>query len=177
MKVIKRDQREEIKCTVNGALMLGEASPRLLLSDFLRDQLSMTGVHVGCEHGVCGACTVLIKGKPVRSCLMFAVQVEGAEIDTVEGLSANENTLSELQQAFRRHHALQCGFCTSGILISAQHLLDTEQNLSESRVRDVLSGHICRCTGYQGIIDAVMEVSKSLTAKQSNTDSMEIDKV
>ena len=145
--------------------MCGEATPRTLLSDFLRDQMSMTGVHVGCEHGVCGACTIQLNGKPVRSCLIFAVQVDGANITTVEGLSADSNALSDLQKAFQRHHALQCGFCTPGILISAQRLLETEADLTEARIRDVLSGHLCRCTGYQGIVDAVLEVSHTSSKK------------
>ena len=136
----------------------GYAEPRTLLSDFLRHELKLFGTHVGCEHGVCGACTVNIDGRAVRSCLRFAVQADGAEIGTVEGL-AKDGALSPLQEAFRRRHALQCGFCTPGILISATQFLETNPDPTEAEVRDMLSGHICRCTGYEGMVRAILDVA------------------
>ena len=129
----------------------------MLLADFLRREIGLTGTHVGCEHGVCGACTVRIAGKATRSCLVFAAQADGLAVETVEGL-ATAGALNELQVAFRRHHALQCGFCTPGILMSLSQLIDEEPEADEPRVRDVLSGHLCRCTGYHGIIAAALEV-------------------
>lgn len=149
--------RHRVVVTLNGRRAEGDAEPRLLLSDFLRHELGATGVHVGCEHGVCGACTVRIDGEPARACLVLAVQVDGAAIETVEGLSRGE-TLSELQTAFRRHHALQCGYCTPGILISMDHLIEHEPAPDEARIREVLGGHLCRCTGYAAIVDAVLDV-------------------
>jgi 2-furoyl-CoA dehydrogenase 2Fe-2S iron sulfur subunit len=140
-----------IELTVNGVRRRGECEPRMLLSDFLRHELGLTGTHVGCEHGVCGACTVLLDGRSVRSCLTFAVQVDGAEIVTVEGLE-----WGRLQEAFRRHHALQCGFCTPGILAAATDLLARGVPQRE-QVVEMLGGHICRCTGYHPIVDAIME--------------------
>ncbi|HEY4746140.1 MAG TPA: (2Fe-2S)-binding protein, partial [Steroidobacteraceae bacterium] len=135
--------------------------PRKLLSDVLREDLGLTGTHVGCEHGVCGACTILVAGRAVRSCTRYAVQMEGAEVTTVEGL-ADAGTLNVLQQAFARHHALQCGFCTAGILLSATHFLAKNGAPSEAEVRDMLSGHICRCTGYAGIVAAIMDAAGTL---------------
>jgi carbon-monoxide dehydrogenase small subunit len=129
-----------------------------LLADFLRHSLKLTGTHVGCEHGVCGACTVLVDGAAVRSCLMFAVQADGAEVVSIEGL-AQDGKLSVLQEAFRRHHALQCGFCTPGMLITAHALLRSEPDATEERIREVLSGNLCRCTGYVPIIHAVMDAA------------------
>jgi len=128
--------------------------PRLLLSDFLRQDLGLTGTHVGCEHGVCGACTVLLDGEAVRSCLMLAVQADGHEVATVEGLGSVED-LHPLQAAFRQAHALQCGFCTPGILMTLVPFLDEHPNPAESEIREALSGNLCRCTGYQNIVDAV----------------------
>jgi aerobic-type carbon monoxide dehydrogenase small subunit (CoxS/CutS family) len=143
-----------IELTVNGVRRRGEAEPRLLLSDFLRHELGLTGTHVGCEHGVCGACTVLLGGVSVRSCLTLAVQAEGAEVTTVEGLE-----WGPLQEAFRRHHALQCGFCTPGILIAATDLLGRGSPPSREEIVDMLSGQLCRCTGYEPIVDAIQEVA------------------
>jgi 2-furoyl-CoA dehydrogenase 2Fe-2S iron sulfur subunit len=160
MRVCKQNDLHKIELAVNGKSVSARAEPRMLLSDFLRDKLGFTGTHVGCEHGVCGACTVLVNGKSARSCLMLAVQVQGCDIQTVEGFSEGSDSLSDIQAAFRRHHALQCGFCTPGILISVSQLLETETSPSEKRIRDVLSGHLCRCTGYRGIIDAVLEVAQ-----------------
>jgi aerobic-type carbon monoxide dehydrogenase small subunit (CoxS/CutS family) len=142
-----------IELTVNGVVRRGECEPRMLLSDFLRHELGLTGTHVGCEHGVCGACTVLLDGRSVRSCLTLAVQADGAEIVTVEGLE-----WGALQEAFRRHHALQCGFCTPGILAAATDLLKRGRP-KRQEVVDMLGGHICRCTGYEPIVDAIMDAA------------------
>ena len=155
---IEPGTRHRVAVTVNGRRHAGFAESRTLLSDFLRHELKLFGTHVGCEHGVCGACTVNIDGRAVRSCLRFAVQVDGAEIGTVEGL-AHGGALSPLQEAFRRRHALQCGFCTPGILISATQFLETNPNPTEDEVRDMLSGHICRCTGYEGMVRAILDVA------------------
>ena len=155
---VKPGTKHRVTVTVNGRPYSGFAEPRTLLSDFLRHELKLFGTHVGCEHGVCGACTVNIDGRAVRSCLRFAVQADGAEIGTVEGL-ATGRALSPLQEAFRRRHALQCGFCTPGILISATQFLETNPNPTEEEVRDMLSGHICRCTGYEGMVRAILDVA------------------
>jgi aerobic-type carbon monoxide dehydrogenase small subunit (CoxS/CutS family) len=144
----------QIKLTVNGIERRGSADPRKLLVDFLREDLGLTGTHVGCEHGICGACTILLNGEAVRSCLMFAVQAEGAEIRTVEGLSEG-NQLHPIQQAFREHYGLQCGFCTPGFLMTACDLLREGQDLSEEEIRVALSGNLCRCTGYQSIVESI----------------------
>jgi 2-furoyl-CoA dehydrogenase 2Fe-2S iron sulfur subunit len=154
-------QRHAVSFTLNGRMVEGEAEPRMLLTDFLRHELQVFGVHVGCEHGVCGACTILVAGRAVRSCTRYAVQMEGAQVTTVEGL-ADVGTLNVLQQAFARHHALQCGFCTAGILLSATHFLAKNGTPSEAEVRDMLSGHICRCTGYAGIVAAIMDAAATL---------------
>jgi 2-furoyl-CoA dehydrogenase 2Fe-2S iron sulfur subunit len=142
-----------IEVRVNGRLRRGEAEPRLLLSDFLRHELGLTGTHVGCEHGVCGACTVELDGLAVRSCLTLAVQADGCEIRTVEGLE-----WGRLQEAFRRHHALQCGFCTPGILMAATDLL-ARGPVTREQVVDLLGGHLCRCTGYEPIVSAILEAA------------------
>lgn len=155
---VKPGARHRVAVTVNGRPRAGFAESRTLLSDFLRHELKLFGTHVGCEHGVCGACTVAIDGRAVRSCLRLAVQVDGAEIGTVEGL-AEGGALTPLQEAFRRRHALQCGFCTAGILISATQFLETNPDPTEDEVRDMLSGHICRCTGYEGIVRAILDVA------------------
>jgi len=143
-----------ITVTVNGVKHTADVEPRLLLADFIRENLDLTGTHVGCEHGICGACTILMNGDSVRSCLTFAVQVDGAEIETVESLGDAEN-LNPLQQAFRDHHALQCGFCTPGMLMTATDMLRKYSLETDEEIRDGLSGNICRCTGYQHIVDAV----------------------
>jgi len=148
----------EIAVMVNGRLHREAVEPRLLLSDFLRGRLGLTGTHVGCEHGVCGACTVRFDGAAARSCLLLAVQADGAEIVTVEGLAGN-GVLTPLQAAFRSHHALQCGFCTPGILIAAEELLSRGTPTSREEIVDLLSGHLCRCTGYTSIVDAIAEVA------------------
>ena len=147
--------------TVNGAAMQVTAEPRRTLADVLRDQCRLTGTHLGCEHGVCGACTVIVDGAPIRSCLMFAVQASGADIRTVEGL-ADGDTLSVLQQAFWDHHGLQCGFCTPGFLMLATWLLQQPGTIDAARLREVLSSNLCRCTGYTNIIKAVTAAAKEL---------------
>ena len=150
--------KHDIKCTVNGAAVAQIVEPRLTLADFLRHVMQLTGTHVGCEHGVCGACTVIVDGKAVRSCLMFAVQADGKAIETVEGLSEGDD-LSPLQSAMHKHHALQCGFCTPGILMTAHAFLKAEPEPSIERVREIISGNICRCTGYVNIVEAILEAS------------------
>jgi aerobic-type carbon monoxide dehydrogenase small subunit (CoxS/CutS family) len=152
---------------VNGRLQTGVARVRTLLSDFLRHSLGFTGVHVGCEHGVCGACTVLLDDVPVRSCLMFAVQVGDAEITTIEALS-NGTKLHPVQEAFRRNHGLQCGFCTPGMVLTALDLLRRDPQPGEAQVREALSGNLCRCTGYEGIIAAVLEAATDMQAANQN---------
>lgn len=143
-----------IRVRVNGEEHEREVEPRLLLSDFLRHELGLTGTHVGCEHGVCGACTMLVDGEPVRSCLLFAVQADGRELTTVEGL-ADDGDLHPVQRAFQDAHGLQCGFCTPGILMTVVAFLREQPTPSREQVRDVISGHLCRCTGYQNIVEAV----------------------
>jgi aerobic-type carbon monoxide dehydrogenase small subunit (CoxS/CutS family) len=148
----------DVELTVNGRRVRESVEPRLLLSDFLRHRLGSTGTHVGCEHGVCGACTVQLDGVAVRSCLLLAVQADGAEIRTVEDL-ADGGALTPLQEAFRRHHALQCGFCTPGILMAADELL-ARGTPTRDQIVDLLSGHLCRCTGYAPIVDAIEEAAR-----------------
>ena len=148
----------DIEVTVNGRRHREAVEPRLLLTDFLRGRLGLTGTHVGCEHGVCGACTVRLDGVAVRGCLVFAVQAHGSEIVTVEGLAAGDG-LTPLQEAFRRHHALQCGFCTPGILIAATDFLERTADPTKQEIRELLSGQLCRCTGYAPIVDAIHEVA------------------
>ena len=164
----KEIQREMVGFKLNGKPRKGYVEPRLLLSDFLRHELGTLSVHVGCEHGVCGACTIKVDGKTVRSCLMFAYQANGTEIETVEGI-ATAGQLSDLQLAFKKHHALQCGFCTPGFLMAANELLQNNPSPSELEVREGLSGNLCRCTGYVGIVAAVLEVAQlRLMAKGAN---------
>ena len=145
-----------IQFEVNGKVVSIAVEPRMTLADCLRHELGLTGTHVGCEHGVCGACTVLVNGDAVRSCLMLAVQAEGSKVVTVEGLS-NDQELTALQTSFRKHHALQCGFCTPGMITTAHALLTEEPDCDADRVREVLSGNICRCTGYISIVEAVLD--------------------
>ena len=149
----------EIELTVNGRSVRETVEPRLLLTDFLRHRLGLTGTHVGCEHGVCGACTVLLDGVSVRACCVLAVQADGGSVETVESLAGN-GPLTALQESFRRHHALQCGFCTPGILMAATDLLSRGSPTREQIV-DLLSGHLCRCTGYAPIVDAIEEAARA----------------
>jgi aerobic-type carbon monoxide dehydrogenase small subunit (CoxS/CutS family) len=156
-----------IALTVNGQPVDVSIEPRLTLATLLRRHLRLTGTHLGCEHGVCGACTVIVDGDAVRSCLILAVQADGAEVTTVEGLADGED-LSPLQSAFKRHHALQCGFCTPGILTTMHALLNEEPNPSEDRIRHVLSGNICRCTGYLPIVQAVLDAAAAYRKKATS---------
>jgi aerobic-type carbon monoxide dehydrogenase small subunit (CoxS/CutS family) len=155
MKRVKRSERVRVALTLNGRKLAAEAEPRTLLSDFLRTTLGATGTHVGCEHGVCGACTVLIDGVAVRSCLTLAVQAEAREVTTVESLAGADGALNPLQQAFRDNHGLQCGFCTPGFLMLATAVLEHEPDITDENLLDVLASNLCRCTGYQNIIKAV----------------------
>jgi 2-furoyl-CoA dehydrogenase 2Fe-2S iron sulfur subunit len=159
MRRVNKDQKARVSLTLNGRKMSAEAEPRMLLSDFLRHSLGATGTHVGCEHGVCGCCTVQIDGTAVRSCLTLALQAEGRDVKTVESLADADGKLNKLQQAFQNHHALQCGFCTPGILMSFTDFLSRNPTPTEDELRDVLSGHICRCTGYAGIMAALKEAA------------------
>ena len=169
MPRLSADQRHPVTFELNGRAVEGHAEPRMLLTDFLRHMLGMTGTHVGCEHGVCGACTIEVDGVPARACLMLAVQADGAKLRTVEGLAPEPGRLSVLQQAFRRHHALQCGFCTPGILMSLDYYLRTNPEPDEEDIRTFLTGHLCRCTGYVPIVAATLDAAQSLReAKEKN---------
>jgi 2-furoyl-CoA dehydrogenase 2Fe-2S iron sulfur subunit len=159
MKNYRKNEVVRIDLVLNGQRRSGTCEPRTLLSDFLRQELGATGTHVGCEHGVCGACTVRIDGVAQRACLTLAVQAEGRQIATVEGLNGGQDRLSDLQEAFRRNHALQCGFCTAGILMSCADYLERKPDPDEAEVREMLSGHLCRCTGYTNIVKAVLETA------------------
>ena len=192
MTRLASDQRHRISFILNGSAATGEVEPRMLLTDFLRHQIGATGTHVGCEHGVCGACTVIVDGMMTRACLTLAVQIDGSDIRTVEGLkhvpakwnpvrrqghaSTVESTvfpadrLGVLQAAFKRHHALQCGFCTAGILMSLERYLADHPGPDESEIRDLLSGHLCRCTGYTPIIRAALDAAAEL-GRDCNTES------
>jgi aerobic-type carbon monoxide dehydrogenase small subunit (CoxS/CutS family) len=154
----------EIELRVNGTPYRRSVEARMLLSDFLRHELRLAGTHVGCEHGVCGACTILFDGLPMRSCLMFAVQANGCELSTVEGLTTASGDLSPLQRAMHEHHGLQCGYCTPGILMTMTAFLKDNAAPSEDEVREALSGNLCRCTGYQNIVDAVLKAAETLQA-------------
>lgn len=145
----------DVTFSVNGDRVRLDIEPRRTLADTLREDCGLTGTHLGCEHGVCGACTVLVDGQPARACLMFGVQADGSTVTTVEGLEGEDGELHPLQEAFVEHHGLQCGFCTPGMLMSALHLLDTDPGAGRETIRGEMSGNICRCTGYQGIVDAV----------------------
>jgi carbon-monoxide dehydrogenase small subunit len=158
----------DVRVRVNGTDYIRTVEVRKTLADFIREDIGLTGTHLGCEHGVCGACTILLGGEPVRSCLMFAVQADGADITTVEALGTPE-ALNPLQQAFMDHHALQCGFCTPGFLMSATALLRDETHLTDETVREYLSGHLCRCTGYQNIIEAVLAAAAPAAGSRRGT--------
>lgn len=158
IKKVESKEKMKIQTIINGKSYEKEVEPRKLFSDFLREDVGLTGTHVGCEHGVCGACTVLMDGKAVRSCLMFAVQADGTKIETVEGLDNNETGRS-LKAAFSEHHALQCGFCTPGILMSSVEFLNENPQPEKQEIKEMLSGHLCRCTGYTGIVEAVQQTT------------------
>ncbi|MBO4222257.1 (2Fe-2S)-binding protein [Bradyrhizobium neotropicale] len=156
--------RHEISVFVNGTSYRRSVESRTLLSDFLRHDLLLAGTHVGCEHGVCGACTVLLDGAPIRSCLMLAVQANGHELSTIEGLASDSGELSPVQRAMHEHHGLQCGYCTPGILMTMTAFLKQNPSPSEDEVREALSGNLCRCTGYQHIVDAMMAAAQAMRA-------------
>ena len=156
--------KQTVSMTINDHLYVGDCEPRLTLADFIRHECGLTGTHLGCEHGVCGACTILIDGVSTRSCLMLAVQADGCTIATVEGLAQDDGSLSPLQEAFQDNHGLQCGFCTSGILMTVTELLEENPDPSEAEVRERLSGNLCRCTGYTFIIDSVLDAAGRLNA-------------
>ena len=158
-------QPHRLRFTFNGSAIDRACEPRRLLTDFIRHEIGATGTHIGCEHGVCGACTVTIDGQPARACLTLALQVEGCEVCTVESLAGKEGCLGVLQAAFRRHHALQCGFCTAGILMSLDALFAQHPDATAEEIRDALSGHLCRCTGYAPIVRAALEAAAELRTK------------
>jgi carbon-monoxide dehydrogenase small subunit len=153
----------EVELTVNGEVRRAEVEPRLTLGDFLRERCGLTGTHLGCEHGVCGACTVLVDDEAVRACLMFAVQADGTEVTTIEGIAAPDGELSAVQRAFRDCHGLQCGFGTPGFVVSVTAFLRERPDPSDDEIREALSGNLCRCTGYQGIIAAVRQAATELS--------------
>mgnify|MGYP001262873738 FL=1 len=157
MPQLNKDTRHPVTLKLNGEEVTGYAEPRMLLSDFLTHEIGITSCHVGCEHGVCGACTILVDGTVSRACLTLAVQADGSTIETSESLASNDGELSALQQAFKKHHGLQCGYCTPGILMSLTAYLKENPKPSEEEIRDMLSGHLCRCTGYVGMVKAVMD--------------------
>ncbi len=152
--------KRSVRVSVNGEPREGQAEPRASLADFLREELGLTGTHLGCEHGVCGACTVLLDGDPIRACLLLAVQAQGREISTVEGLAGPDGELHPLQKVFMSKHALQCGFCTPGILMTARAFLRDHPAPSETEIREMLAGNLCRCTGYHFIVEAIAAASK-----------------
>jgi carbon-monoxide dehydrogenase small subunit len=161
-------EKRTIALTVNGRRYQEEVEVRLTLADFLRHQLGLTGTHLGCEHGVCGACTILLDGRSARSCLMLAVQANGHELVTVEGLAPNDKELSPLQEAFRDNHGLQCGFCTPGMLTTLVEFLRDNPDPTEQEVRIAISGNLCRCTGYQGIVLAALDAAKRMQGKAAD---------
>lgn len=172
MSRLQAARRHPLNFVLNGRPCAGEVEPRLLLSDFLRHHVGATGTHVGCEHGVCGACTVDIDGSPARACLTLALQVEGYSVRTVEALAPSADRLGVLQAAFRRNHALQCGFCTAGILMSLDCFLRKHPEPDEAGIRELLSGHLCRCTGYAPIVRAALEAATELAdPSRENTDA------
>jgi len=161
-----------IEITVNGQVRRATVQPRLTLADFLRERLQLTGTHLGCEHGVCGACTILLDGEAVRSCLIFAVQADGAEVVTVEAMAGPGGVLSPVQAAFREHHGLQCGFCTPGFITSVTAFLHDNPDPTDEQIRDALSGNLCRCTGYQGILKAVRSAAGTIAAAAIAADTI-----
>jgi 2-furoyl-CoA dehydrogenase 2Fe-2S iron sulfur subunit len=171
MSRLQAGRRHAVRFTLNGKPCAGEAEPRMLLTDFLRHQIGATGTHVGCEHGVCGACTVNIDGKPARACLTLAVQIDGCKVRTVEGLAPIADGLGILQAAFKRNHALQCGFCTAGILMSLDFFLRENPRPGEAAIRDFLTGHLCRCTGYTPIVRAALEAAAEMRGDLSKEKS------
>lgn len=166
--------RHQVQFTLNGMPVEGEAEPRMLLTDFLRYRIGATGTHVGCEHGVCGACTVTVDGMLTRACLTLAVQVEGCDVRTVESLAPSPDRLGILQAAFRRNHALQCGFCTAGIMMSLDHFLRSNSDPTEEEIRVLLSGHLCRCTGYTPIVKAALEAAKEMNATSKKNELTDV---
>jgi 2-furoyl-CoA dehydrogenase 2Fe-2S iron sulfur subunit len=166
MRVVKSTDEVRISFELNGEKVTGRAEPRMLLTDFLRHEIGATGTHVGCEHGVCGCCTVRIDGVAQRGCLTLAIQADGRKVDTVEGLANADGSLSIMQAAFRRNHALQCGFCTAGILNSFADFFARVPNPTDEQILEVLSGHICRCTGYAGLLAALREAADEMRASR-----------
>jgi 2-furoyl-CoA dehydrogenase 2Fe-2S iron sulfur subunit len=163
--MLKEGERHLVCFALNGEAVEGLAEPRMLLTDFIRHEIGATGTHVGCEHGICGACTIRVEGKAVRACLMLAVQAEGKRIETVEGLAASNDALSPLQLAFHRNFALQCGYCTPGFLMTLADYLEHHPDPSEAEIRIALSGNLCRCTGYAEIVDAALEAAREMRAQ------------
>jgi carbon-monoxide dehydrogenase small subunit len=159
----------QVEVRVNGTTCKSSAEPRFTLADFLRERCGLTGTHLGCEHGVCGACTVLVDGEAVRSCLMFAIQAAGTDVTTIEGIGGPDGGLSPIQEAFREHHGLQCGFCTPGIVVSVAAFLRATPNPTDEEIRVALSGTLCRCTGYQGIINAVRAAATGVSSSAPST--------
>ena len=168
MRLMKQGERHRVQFTLNGESVEGHAEPRMLLTDFIRHEIGATGTHVGCEHGICGACTIRVDGNAVRGCLMLAVQANGKRIDTIEGLAAKDGTLSPLQQAFHRNFALQCGYCTPGFLMTLADYLGRHKNPTEQDIRLALSGNMCRCTGYAEIVNAALEAAKEIRAQPAS---------
>jgi 2-furoyl-CoA dehydrogenase 2Fe-2S iron sulfur subunit len=162
MRSLKRNERHLVRFTLNGGPVEGLAEPRMLLSDFLRHEIGATGTHVGCEHGICGACTIRVDGKAVRSCLMLAVQAEGKSVTTIEGLAGKNGELSPLQAAFHRNFALQCGYCTPGFLLTLSEYLERKPDAQEGDIRSALSGNLCRCTDYSEIVKAALEAAREM---------------
>lgn len=167
MRLLKEGERHRVHFTLNGEPVEGLAEPRMLLTDFIRHELGAMGTHVGCEHGICGACTIRLDGKAVRACLMLAVQAEGKRLETVEGLAAMDGPLSTLQLAFHRNFALQCGYCTPGFLMTLLDYLERHPDPSEEQIRTALSGNLCRCTGYAEIVDAALEAAREMRAQHA----------
>ena len=165
MRLLKEGERHRVRFTLNGEPVEGLAEPRMLLTDFIRHVSGATGTHVGCEHGICGACTIRVDGKAVRACLILAVQAEGKRIETIEGLAARDGSLSILQLAFHRNFALQCGYCTPGFLMTLAEYLEKHPDASEQEIRVALSGNLCRCTGYAEIVDAALEAAREMRAQ------------